>query len=250
MRASVGLEASSGIIQRLPARCVPGMRFSLQRIPTRRWDIPPFFAASKVDMYFISAVSFHNHSKDIIFHLWNHINVYPVNIAAPEIASLQFLWAAFFTPDGRVTNDLPLRGEICEKLKFCAVNNIPRKNLRFTKWLRCAVYGYEIHVQPLWTEKIFKSRRKQKLSLWKSKLNWKKSTGPRWGSFRPRKAFWTVTTFWIRRRKMRSGSWFWKKHHASRSNKGWTESKTLSWFTSITTDAMGWKDYIFLPDRF
>jgi len=33
----------------------------------------------------------------------------------------------FFTPDGRVTDDLPLRGEIYDKLKFCAVNNIPRK---------------------------------------------------------------------------------------------------------------------------
>ena len=34
---------------------------------------------------------------------------------------------AFFTPDGRVTDDLPLRGEIYEALKDCAVNNIPRK---------------------------------------------------------------------------------------------------------------------------
>lgn len=34
---------------------------------------------------------------------------------------------AFFTPEGRVTDDLPLRGEIYEKLKCCAVNNIPRK---------------------------------------------------------------------------------------------------------------------------
>lgn len=33
----------------------------------------------------------------------------------------------FFTPDGRVTDDLPLRGEIYEKLRDCAVNNIPRK---------------------------------------------------------------------------------------------------------------------------
>lgn len=29
---------------------------------------------------------------------------------------------AFFTPDGRVTDDLPLRGEIYESLKSCAVN--------------------------------------------------------------------------------------------------------------------------------
>ena len=34
---------------------------------------------------------------------------------------------AFFTPEGRVTNELPLRGEIFEELKSCAVNNIPRK---------------------------------------------------------------------------------------------------------------------------
>ena len=34
---------------------------------------------------------------------------------------------AFFTPDGRVTDELPLRGEIYDKLKSCAVNNIPRK---------------------------------------------------------------------------------------------------------------------------
>ena len=38
-----------------------------------------------------------------------------------------FANGAFFTPDGRVTDDLPLRGEIYNKLKFCAVNNIPRK---------------------------------------------------------------------------------------------------------------------------
>ena len=34
---------------------------------------------------------------------------------------------AFFTPDGRVTDELPLRGEIYEELKCCAANNIPRK---------------------------------------------------------------------------------------------------------------------------
>ena len=36
-----------------------------------------------------------------------------------------FANGAFFTPDGRVTDDLPLRGEIYEELKCCAVNNIP-----------------------------------------------------------------------------------------------------------------------------
>ena len=34
---------------------------------------------------------------------------------------------AFFTPDGRVTDELPLRGEIFEELRCCAVSNIPRK---------------------------------------------------------------------------------------------------------------------------
>lgn len=38
-----------------------------------------------------------------------------------------FANGAFFTPDGRITDDLPLRGEIYDKLKCCAVNNIPRK---------------------------------------------------------------------------------------------------------------------------
>ena len=34
---------------------------------------------------------------------------------------------AFFTTDGRVTDELPLRGEVFEELKCCAVSNIPRK---------------------------------------------------------------------------------------------------------------------------
>lgn len=34
---------------------------------------------------------------------------------------------AFFTPNGRLTDDLSLRGGIYEQLKCCAVNNIPRK---------------------------------------------------------------------------------------------------------------------------
>ena len=33
--------------------------------------------------------------------------------------------------DGRVTDDLPLRGEIYESLKSCAVNNIPRRSATF-----------------------------------------------------------------------------------------------------------------------
>ena len=34
---------------------------------------------------------------------------------------------AFFTPDGRITDELSLRGEIYEELKCCAVNGIPQK---------------------------------------------------------------------------------------------------------------------------
>ena len=38
-----------------------------------------------------------------------------------------FTNGAFFTPEGRVTDELPLRGEIFEELKCCAVSNIPRR---------------------------------------------------------------------------------------------------------------------------
>ena len=33
----------------------------------------------------------------------------------------------FFTPDGRVTDELPLRSEIFDELRCCAVSNVPRK---------------------------------------------------------------------------------------------------------------------------
>ena len=45
---------------------------------------------------------------------------------------------AFFTPDGRVTNDLPLRGEIFEELKCCAVSNIPRKISNIVELMKLA----------------------------------------------------------------------------------------------------------------
>ena len=45
---------------------------------------------------------------------------------------------AFFTPDGRVTNDLPLRGEIFEELKGCAVSNIPRKISNIVELMKLA----------------------------------------------------------------------------------------------------------------
>lgn len=47
---------------------------------------------------------------------------------------------AFFTPDGRVTDDLPLRGEIFEELKYCAVNNIPRKISNIIEIMKLAAH--------------------------------------------------------------------------------------------------------------
>ncbi len=40
---------------------------------------------------------------------------------------LLFSNGAFFTPDGRVTDLLPLKGEIFDELKYCAVDSIPKK---------------------------------------------------------------------------------------------------------------------------
>ena len=51
-----------------------------------------------------------------------------------------FADAAFFTPDGRVTDDLPLRGEIYEELKCCAVNNIPRKITNILEVMKLAAH--------------------------------------------------------------------------------------------------------------
>jgi putative DNA primase/helicase len=49
---------------------------------------------------------------------------------------------AFFTPDGRVTDELPLRGEIFEELKCCAVSNIPRKISNIVELMKLAAAGY------------------------------------------------------------------------------------------------------------
>ncbi len=45
---------------------------------------------------------------------------------------------AFFTPDGRVTDELPLRGEIFEELRCCAVSNIPRKISNIVELMKLA----------------------------------------------------------------------------------------------------------------
>ena len=51
-----------------------------------------------------------------------------------------FANGAFFTPDGRVTDDLPFRGEIYEELKCCAVNNIPRKITNILEVMKLAAH--------------------------------------------------------------------------------------------------------------
>ena len=51
-----------------------------------------------------------------------------------------FVNDAFFTPDGRVIDDLPLRGEIYEELKCCAVNNIPRKITNILEVMKLAAH--------------------------------------------------------------------------------------------------------------
>ena len=47
---------------------------------------------------------------------------------------------AFFTPDGRVTDELPLRGEIFEELRCCAVSNIPRKISNILELMKIAAH--------------------------------------------------------------------------------------------------------------
>ena len=45
---------------------------------------------------------------------------------------------AFFTPDGRVTTDLPRRSEIFDELRCCAVSNIPRKISNIVELMKLA----------------------------------------------------------------------------------------------------------------
>ena len=49
-----------------------------------------------------------------------------------------FTNGAFFTPEGRVTDELPLRGEIFEELKCCAFSNIPRKISNIVELMKLA----------------------------------------------------------------------------------------------------------------
>ena len=55
---------------------------------------------------------------------------------------------AFFTPEGRVTDELPLRGEIFEELKCCAVSNIPRKISNIVELMKLAALVEEFPREP------------------------------------------------------------------------------------------------------
>lgn len=46
----------------------------------------------------------------------------------------------FFTPEGRITDDLPLRGEIFDRLKLYAINNVPRKVKNILEVMKLAAY--------------------------------------------------------------------------------------------------------------
>ena len=47
---------------------------------------------------------------------------------------------AFFTPDGRMSDEMPLREEIFEELKACTANNIPRKISNILEVLKLAAH--------------------------------------------------------------------------------------------------------------
>ena len=54
-----------------------------------------------------------------------------------EAHKIFFTNGAFFTPEGRVTDELPLRGEIFEELKCCAVSNIAyQRAVAAGRWLQ------------------------------------------------------------------------------------------------------------------
>ena len=59
-----------------------------------------------------------------------------------------FTNGAFFTPEGRVTDELPLRGEIFEELKCCAVSNIPRKISNIVELMKLAALEEDFPPEP------------------------------------------------------------------------------------------------------
>ena len=59
-----------------------------------------------------------------------------------------FTNGAFFTPEGRVTDELPLRGEIFDELKCCAVSNIPRKISNIVELMKLAALEEDFPPEP------------------------------------------------------------------------------------------------------
>ena len=72
-----------------------------------------------------------NQSEDIeevpVWFDGRHINEALFSEEFLQTHKIIFADGAFFTPDGRVTDEIPLRREIFNMLKYCAVDNIPKK---------------------------------------------------------------------------------------------------------------------------
>ena len=59
-----------------------------------------------------------------------------------------FANGAFFTPDGRVTDDLPLRAEIYDALKSWAISNIAKKIANILEVLKMEAQAADLPPQP------------------------------------------------------------------------------------------------------
>lgn len=59
-----------------------------------------------------------------------------------------FTNGAFFTPEDRVTDELPLRGEVFEDLKCCEVSNIPRKISNIVELTKLAALAEDFPPEP------------------------------------------------------------------------------------------------------
>ena len=59
-----------------------------------------------------------------------------------------FTDGAFFTPEGRITDELPLRREIFEELKCCAVSNIPKKISNIVELMKLAAQVEDFPPEP------------------------------------------------------------------------------------------------------
>ena len=82
-------------------------------------------------------------SADLDAPIWfDGTNINEALFCDEFLSSRKIIFAngAFFTPDGRVIDDLPLRGEIYEELKCCAVNNIPRKITNILEVMKLAAH--------------------------------------------------------------------------------------------------------------